>query len=433
LAWSEQLLEPQQRALLAALSVFSAPWTVTDAEGVAPAQVADVLEDVAALVENSLVTPATSAPGEPRFRMFDTVRAYASERLDALGVRAATEEAFYVHLIDQVPDYVTGIRSSDQARWQAEFRLTWPDLRRAWTLAVDHRDADRASVAAQLSIPLWLAGRHHEVEDLVARSLELEPQTSSDHQGQLVVIAAHSAFYLGHYDRAAELLDRVDSGAVPAPVDPDGLGAMRLLRGYLATGDGDLEKAERLLAESVELLRQGANDGARWLESFSHNGLGSLKLLRGEPTEAGAEFELSRQLAERSGNIGSHMQALVFMAGLALGGGSRDEARRLLHDSVPLVNQQPYYEGNAYCLEVAAMYGVTGGRAADAARALGLAKALRTLIGAIVWPLLAAFSDGIHAMVREALGDEAFEAAFAEGLATDPRTAGSLVLTLLAD
>ena len=98
-----------------------------------------MLEDVAALVEHSLVSPAAITPGEPRFRMFDTVRAYASERLDALGARGSADEAFYVRMIDQVPGYVTGIRSADQARWRAEFRLVWPDLRRAWMLAVDRR------------------------------------------------------------------------------------------------------------------------------------------------------------------------------------------------------------------------------------------------------------------------------------------------------
>ena len=65
LAWSEQLLEPQQRSLLAALSIFSAPWTLTDAEHIAPDGVVDVLDGVAALVEHSLVSPAPAAPGDP--------------------------------------------------------------------------------------------------------------------------------------------------------------------------------------------------------------------------------------------------------------------------------------------------------------------------------------------------------------------------------
>ncbi len=246
-----------------------------------------------------------------------------------------------------------------------------------------------------------------------------------------MIIAAHSAFYLGHYERVAELLSQLDTGAVPLPADPDGLGAMQLLRGYLAASDGDLEAAERLLTESADLLQQGANDGARWLEAFSHNGLGSLTLLRGELGEAGQHFASSRRLAEQSGNVGAQMQALVFMAMVALVEDRRGDARRLLLDAVPLVEQQPYYEGNGYCLEVAAAYGVSGGRAEAAAVALGMAKALRDLIGAAVWALLESASQAVHLSIREALGDEAYEAAFAEGLQADPRTAAAAVLALL--
>ncbi len=190
--------------------------------------------------------------------------------------------------------------------------------------------------------------------------------------------------------------------------------------------------AEQLLSESADLLQQGAHDSARWLASFSYNGLGSLALVpRAEVSAAAEQFELSRRLAQQSGNLGSEMQALVFMAGLALLDGRRDDARRLLLDSVPLVEQQPYYEGNGYCLEIAAAYGVADGQAAAAARALGLAKTLRELIGAKVWALLEEASVAIHARVREALGDEAYDVAFHEGAQADPRAAAAAVLGLL--
>ena len=82
LAWSEQLLEPQQRSLLAALSVFAAPWTLSDAEQVAPPEVRDVLEDVAALVENSLVSPGdgTGRTPVPDLRHRQGVRRRAAGR-----------------------------------------------------------------------------------------------------------------------------------------------------------------------------------------------------------------------------------------------------------------------------------------------------------------------------------------------------------------
>ena len=98
-----------------------------------------------------------------------------------------------------------------------------------------------------------------------------------------------------------------------------------------------------------------------------------------------------------------------------------------------LVETQPFYEGNAYCLEVAAAYALGGGNAIGAARALGQARALRELIGARVWALLEELSGLVHAGVREELGDDAFDAALARGGDEDPRTAAATVRALLED
>ena len=431
--WSEELLEPRQRELLAALSVFSAPWTVADAERVAPPGATDVLDDVAALIENSLVSPATTAAGEPRFRMFETVRAYASERLDALGARDAAETAFYIGMIDQVPDYLIGGASLDQARWRAEFLLVWPDLRQAWGLALDRRDGERSAAAAQIGIALWVTGRGSEAADLVDRSVDLAAETNPRQHGELLVTAAQSAFSLGRYERTAELLSALETSAVPPPQDLLGQGWMTMMLGYRAAGDGDLVNAERLLRESEDLLQQAANGRGRWIGAFATSGLGSLRLLRGDPVTAERWFEASRRLAESSGNVGAHMQALAFLAGVAIDDGRLDEARQLLLAVIPLIEQQPYYEGCAYCLEAAASYGVAvRGAELAAARALGLARALRDLIGARVWPLVESSSSAIHAAVREALGDAAFDAAFADGLGIDPGTSAAAVRGLLA-
>lgn len=429
-AWSEQLLEPRQRSLLAALSVFSAPWTLTDAEQLAPPEVVDPLDDVATLVEHSLVAPAPATPGDPRFLMYNTVRAYAAEQLTAQGDGERAEEAFRARMIAQVPAFQVGVRSRAQSRWRAEFRLVWPDLRLAWERSVEREDGESAAIAAQLVIPLWLDGRTNEVADLVDASVRVGDATRPSSHGELVVLAAHAAFYLGDYERVGQLLARVDAD-VPMPQSTDGVGGIAILQGYLAADRGDLDASERLLQESVDRLQSGHDDSARWIEAFAHNGLGSLRVVRGDPEGAVVEFELSRRMAEGSGNVGALMQALVFIAGLALFAGRTDEARRLLLDASDLVEQQPFYEGNAYCLEVAASYALGFGNAAGAARALGQARSLRELIGARVWALLEEMSTLVHAGVREALGAGAFAAAYAEGRAADLRTAAVTVRELL--
>jgi hypothetical protein len=72
--------------LLARLSVFTGAWTIaaSEAAGIADGDL-DAVDTLAALVAQSLVRIDESDPGEPRFRMLETVRAYAAERLAERG------------------------------------------------------------------------------------------------------------------------------------------------------------------------------------------------------------------------------------------------------------------------------------------------------------------------------------------------------------
>ncbi|RYG44842.1 hypothetical protein EON79_14025, partial [bacterium] len=83
LDWSYSLLLPEERTLLARLSVFSGGWTLTAAEAVSGAST-DVLES---LVDKSFVVFSPNG----RYRMLDTVRQYAKEKLAASSEEAEVE------------------------------------------------------------------------------------------------------------------------------------------------------------------------------------------------------------------------------------------------------------------------------------------------------------------------------------------------------
>jgi hypothetical protein len=116
------------------------------------------------------------------------------------------------------------------------------------------------------------------------------------------------------------------------------------------------------------------------------------------------------------------MQALVFEAGLHVVAGRHGQARELLEAACDLVELRPFYEGNAYFLEAGASYVATIGHVSEAARLLGLAKALRDLVGAHIWALLDPMSARIHDTVRSASDGPSFDASFAEGRTLDPST-----------
>ena len=103
LEWSYGLLSEAQRVLLARLSVFSGAWTLpaSEAVGIVEADL-DAVDTLAALVAQSLVRVDDSGPDEPRFRLLQTVRAYAAERLTERGETDATVGLLARYLIGVV-------------------------------------------------------------------------------------------------------------------------------------------------------------------------------------------------------------------------------------------------------------------------------------------------------------------------------------------
>ena len=87
--WSYNLLDDKGKALFARLGVFVGGASLETAETVAGGplglEFGEVLDGVAALVDNGLVRQTESAEGEPRFRMLETIREYALERLSESG------------------------------------------------------------------------------------------------------------------------------------------------------------------------------------------------------------------------------------------------------------------------------------------------------------------------------------------------------------
>ena len=91
IAWSHDLLAPEEQTLFRRLAVFPGGCTIEAAEAVAaPEETLDVFGGIASLVDESLLRQEEGAEGEPRFRMLETVREFGLEQLEASGDSDAT-------------------------------------------------------------------------------------------------------------------------------------------------------------------------------------------------------------------------------------------------------------------------------------------------------------------------------------------------------
>jgi predicted ATPase len=146
--WSYDLLTEPERTLLRRLAVFAGGWTLRAAEAVGAGgrvDTTDVLDLLTQLVEKSLVE--FDAEGA-RYRLLETVRQYAQERLDASGegeLARTRHVAFYVVLAEEVRPKLLG---PEQGTLFATLDLELENILAA------HRWCDRAEGGAELGLRL---------------------------------------------------------------------------------------------------------------------------------------------------------------------------------------------------------------------------------------------------------------------------------------
>jgi len=151
--WSYDLLDEKERALLARLSVFAGGWTLEAAEqvcGSAPLQPEEVVDLLTALVDKSLVLfddARAAEGGAGRYRMLETVREYAGERLAAGEEDGdALRDRHLAYFAARADGGENGMTGADQIRWADFFAQEQGNLRAAWEWATVRRDADRALI-----------------------------------------------------------------------------------------------------------------------------------------------------------------------------------------------------------------------------------------------------------------------------------------------
>ena len=140
LSWSYELLFPDDQLTLQALACFPGGATLPAAEAVVAAldvPSSAVMDTVGRLVERSLVVLDDSTD-VPRYRLLDSVRTYARDRLRASGAEGSALSAHARWYAEHADRCAEAIRGPDQARWIAFVRAERVNVDAALAWSADH-------------------------------------------------------------------------------------------------------------------------------------------------------------------------------------------------------------------------------------------------------------------------------------------------------
>jgi predicted ATPase/DNA-binding CsgD family transcriptional regulator len=218
IAWSYDLLAPEHQRLFRRLSVFSGGFTLDAAEALASEEAAphSVLDDVASLIDKSLLFEETGRGEEPRFGMLEVIREFGLEQLEASGDARETRQR--------------------HAAWCTAF-------------------AERFTEAGiQTLAPEWLPRLEAEIDNVRAALAWLESQGDAEGFLQLAGAVGPAWIVLSRRAEGGDWLERAVAGAPAAP-------AARRARAYFALGRladlrGDYVRAEPWLEESLRLCQE---------------------------------------------------------------------------------------------------------------------------------------------------------------------------------
>jgi len=139
IAWSEQLLDEDGRALLARLAVFHDGFRLEEAESVAApgGDGPDLLEGLSVLVEQSLVHPIPGPDGL-RYRLLEPIRAYASNRLVQRAERDELERRHALAYLALAEEAAPNLPGGGQRAWLERLNAEHANLRAALAWTIDH-------------------------------------------------------------------------------------------------------------------------------------------------------------------------------------------------------------------------------------------------------------------------------------------------------
>jgi predicted ATPase len=208
-AWSYELLAPEEQAVFDRLSVFAGEFGFDAAAAITEAD--SFTEDLlASLVDKSLLA-VVRGQRRTRFRLLETIRQYGEHRLDARNGTSATRRRYLDYYLDWTAASDDGIKGSNELGWHQSMLAEWPNVRNAVRWACDNDDGE-AACKLVANVMWWATSRlrleaaswcddvldlpsttHHPLRPVLLAGAALFAHTRNDWNGQARLLARAQA------------------------------------------------------------------------------------------------------------------------------------------------------------------------------------------------------------------------------------------------
>jgi len=456
--WSHDLLTPAEQVLLRRLSVF-AGWSLEMAEEICAGPdmpASGVLDLLAALVDKSLVVREPEVLGQARYRLLDTIREYAAERLAEAGETAACQR--------RLRDYTVGVAEHNLAIGMARVAAPWSarvDVFRRYDVETGNvlqvlsqcradGDAETGMRTCTAIRPCWLVrGTFTEGAEWLDAFLAMAAVVPAQVRGAALVgraqlalpndpvlsqslaeaglaqcraagdefwtaaglnLLSEIALHTGRIDDAAGYADEAMSVAVAAGDGWDEGYALGI-RSAIAAVRGKLREAQQLAKASISVMRR---IDQQWGTARALLGLGDLARLRGDASDAHRRYLAALTILREVDARPEIARCLAGLGRVAMDLGSAGLARRHLAESLRLSHATGSRIAVARGVEAFAALAVLEDRPEQAVRLTGAATALRETAGL---PALPGARAERYLAAGRRLGEPTFTRLWTEGLA----------------
>ena len=371
IAWSFDLLTPEAQRLLTRLSVFAGGIAVEAAAAVGESDERNVLDGIAALVDQSLLQPQPGGD-RARFHLLEVVREFGLERLRAAGDEAAVRRLHLGYFAQLAQRAGAAFETAEERRWFAVVETEHDNLRGALRFAIDEgRGLDALQMASALAYFWRVRGLVREGSQWLLLALDA---AADDAPASLIARAWNAvgifAAERGDLDGAAVALRKALDVARAAGDDErvasalNNLGGIELLR-------GDYGTARRLLEETLD-SRDTMQARAAVLENLAMASLGENDVPRALELGAAAAEE-----AHAAGKFREEGSALRLIARAHLTAGAVEAAQQALSPAIELAVAIDDRHGIMIAVEIAAALAAAAGDHEAAATLLGAIAAAR--------------------------------------------------------